>query len=71
MVGGAAIDRTPAWLKDYAIRTFGQNDKLVLQLGILATIGLLAALLGLFALRRRRTGSVGILLFGLVGAAPR
>ncbi|WP_392896596.1 molybdopterin-dependent oxidoreductase [Streptomyces sp. LN699] len=68
VVGGAAIDRTPAWLKDYAIRTFGQNDKLVLQLGILATIGLLAALLGLFALRRRRTGSVGILLFGLVGA---
>ncbi|MFJ5808489.1 molybdopterin-dependent oxidoreductase [Streptomyces sp. NPDC093093] len=68
VVGGAAIDRTPAWLKDYAIRTFGQNDKLVLQLGILATIGLLAALLGLFALRRRRTGSVGFLLFGLVGA---
>lgn len=68
VVGGAAIDQTPAWLKDYAIRTFGQNDKLVLQLGILATIGLLAALLGLFALRRRRTGSVGILLFGLVGA---
>ncbi|MER6516848.1 molybdopterin-dependent oxidoreductase [Streptomyces sp. NPDC001553] len=68
VVGGAAIDQTPAWLKDYAIRTFGQNDKLVLQLGILATIGLLAALLGLFALRHRRTGSVGILLFGLVGA---
>ncbi|MEU9416887.1 molybdopterin-dependent oxidoreductase [Streptomyces sp. NPDC048272] len=68
VVGGAAIDRTPAWLKDYAIRTFGQNDKLVLQLGILATIGLLAALLGLFALRHRRTGSVGILVFGLVGA---
>ncbi|MFJ9078643.1 molybdopterin-dependent oxidoreductase [Streptomyces sp. NPDC102278] len=68
VVGGAAIDRTPAWLKDYAIRTFGQNDKLVLQLGILATIGLLAALLGLFALRHRRAGSVGILVFGLVGA---
>ncbi|MER5778120.1 molybdopterin-dependent oxidoreductase [Streptomyces sp. NPDC002039] len=68
VVGGAAIDRTPAWLKDYAIRSFGQNDKLVLQLGILATIGLLAALLGLFALGHRRTGSVGVLLFGLVGA---
>lgn len=32
-VGGAAIDRTPAPVKDWAIRHFGTNDKLVLQLG--------------------------------------
>ncbi|NEE49142.1 molybdopterin-binding oxidoreductase, partial [Streptomyces sp. SID8455] len=31
-VGGAAIDRTPAGVKDFAIRNFGENDKLVLQL---------------------------------------
>ncbi|WP_419248571.1 hypothetical protein [Streptomyces virginiae] len=68
VVGGAAIDRTPAGLKDYAIRTFGESDKLVLQLGILATIGVLAALLGLFALRHRRTGAAGVLAFGAVGA---
>ncbi|MEU3064014.1 molybdopterin-dependent oxidoreductase [Streptomyces subrutilus] len=68
VVGGAAIDLTPAWLKDYAIRTFGENDKLVLQLGILATIGLLAAALGLFALRHRRAGAAGVLVFGVVGA---
>ena len=35
-VGGAAIDRTPAALKEWAIRHFGTDDKLVLQLGILA-----------------------------------
>ncbi|MFB6825030.1 molybdopterin-dependent oxidoreductase [Streptomyces virginiae] len=68
VVGGAAIDRTPPWLKDYAIRTFGESDKLVLQSGILATIGVLAALLGLFALRHRRTGSACVLAFGAVGA---
>ncbi|MFD4737878.1 molybdopterin-dependent oxidoreductase [Streptomyces virginiae] len=68
VVGGAAIDRTPAWLKDYAIRTFGESDKLVLRWGILATIGVLAALLGLFALRHRRTGAAGVLAFGAVGA---
>jgi hypothetical protein len=26
-VGSAFIDLTPAWLKDFAIRTFGGNDK--------------------------------------------
>ncbi|WP_330294511.1 molybdopterin-dependent oxidoreductase [Streptomyces sp. NBC_00503] len=68
VIGGAAIDRTPPALKDFAIRTFGENDKLVLQLGILATVGLLAAALGMTALRHRRTGAAGILAFGLLGA---
>ncbi|MFD3326926.1 molybdopterin-dependent oxidoreductase [Streptomyces sp. NPDC058701] len=69
VVGGAAIDRTPAAVKDFAIRTFGENDKLVLQLGILATLGLLAVALGLLSLRHRRTGAAGVLLFGVIGAA--
>ncbi|MFB6521054.1 molybdopterin-dependent oxidoreductase [Streptomyces sp. NPDC056401] len=69
VIGGAAIDRTPAALKDFAIRTFGENDKLVLQLGILATVALLAALLGVLALRHRRTGAAGVLAFGVLGAA--
>ncbi|MFC8216402.1 molybdopterin-binding oxidoreductase, partial [Streptomyces sp. NPDC057296] len=41
-VGGAAIDRTPAAVKDWAIRSFGTDDKLVLQLGILAVLTLFA-----------------------------
>ncbi|MFJ6389356.1 sulfite oxidase [Streptomyces sp. NPDC091972] len=67
-VGGAAIDRTPAAVKDWAVRQFGTDDKLVLRLGILAVLALLALALGITALRFRRTGAVGVLLFGAVGA---
>ncbi|MEU7123580.1 molybdopterin-dependent oxidoreductase [Streptomyces zaomyceticus] len=68
-VGGAAIDRTPAAVKDWAIRNFGTNDKLVLQAGILVVIALLAMGLGLLALRWRRIAAAGVLLVGVVGAA--
>ncbi|MEV6726424.1 molybdopterin-dependent oxidoreductase [Streptomyces xanthochromogenes] len=67
-VGGAAIDRTPPAVKDWAIRHFGTNDKLVLQLGILAVLALFAMLLGVIALRYRKIGALGVLLFGVVGA---
>ncbi|WP_221350510.1 molybdopterin-dependent oxidoreductase [Streptomyces beigongshangae] len=67
-VGSAAVDRTPAAVKDYAIRHFGTDDKLVLQLGILATLAALALLLGVLAADRRRAGATGVLLFGVVGA---
>ena len=67
VVGGAVIDRTPPEVKDFAVRHFGTNDKLALQLGILAILTLFAAGLGLLALRLRRTGAGGVLLFGLIG----
>ncbi|GGP32233.1 oxidoreductase [Streptomyces libani subsp. rufus] len=68
-VGGASIDATPAAVKDWAIRHFGTNDKLVLQLGILAVLAVLALVLGALAVRFRRVGAAGVLLFGIVGAA--
>ncbi|MEU0404305.1 molybdopterin-dependent oxidoreductase [Streptomyces sp. NPDC006197] len=68
-VGGAAIDRTPAGLKDWAIRNFGTNDKLVLQSGILVVTVLLSVALGVLALRWRRAAAAGVALFGVVGAA--
>ncbi|WP_428933719.1 sulfite oxidase [Streptomyces sp. ACT015] len=68
-VGGAAIDRTPPGVKDWAIRNFGTNDKLVLQLGILAVLTVLALVLGALAARWRVIGSAGVLAFGVVGAA--
>ncbi|MFG2242019.1 sulfite oxidase [Streptomyces sp. NPDC048734] len=68
-VGGAAIDRTPAAVKDWAIRHFGTDDKLVLQLGILAVLALCATVLGVLALRYRLFGAGGVLLFGVAGAA--
>ncbi|WP_282703872.1 sulfite oxidase [Streptomyces sp. CC219B] len=67
-VGGAAIDRTPAAVKDWAIRNFGTDDKLVLQLGILAVLALCAVFLGISGLWFRRTAAAGVLLFGAVGA---
>ncbi|QES47741.1 molybdopterin-binding oxidoreductase [Streptomyces venezuelae] len=69
VVGGAVIDRTPAAVKDFAIRTFGENDKTVLQLGILAILALIAVGLGILALSHRRVGATGVLLFGIVGSA--
>ncbi|WP_229900740.1 molybdopterin-dependent oxidoreductase, partial [Streptomyces capoamus] len=56
-------------VKDWAIRHFGTNDKLVLQLGILAVLAVLALVLGALAVRFRRVGAAGVLLFGIVGAA--
>ncbi|WP_338693771.1 sulfite oxidase [Streptomyces sp. Q6] len=67
-VGGAAIDRTPPAVKDWAIRQFGTNDKLVLQLGILAVLTVLALVLGALSARWRLIGSLGVLAFGVVGA---
>ncbi|MFE7946857.1 molybdopterin-dependent oxidoreductase [Streptomyces sp. NPDC057426] len=69
VVGGAVIDRTPAAVKDFAIRTFGENDKTVLQLGIVAFLALVSVGLGALGLRHRRAGAAGVLLFGIVGAA--
>ncbi|MEU7427386.1 sulfite oxidase [Streptomyces sp. NPDC040750] len=68
-VGGASIDATPAAVKDWAIRHFGTNDKLVLQLGILVGLAVLALVLGALAVRYRRVGAAGVPLFGVVGAA--
>ncbi|MDR6977949.1 DMSO/TMAO reductase YedYZ molybdopterin-dependent catalytic subunit [Streptomyces sp. 3330] len=68
-VGGAAIDRTPAAVKSWAIRNFGTDDKLVLQLGILFVLALFALALGVLALQYPRGGSAGVLLFGVIGAA--
>ncbi|MFJ3231508.1 molybdopterin-dependent oxidoreductase [Streptomyces sp. NPDC086787] len=67
-VGGAAIDRTPAAVKDWAIRHFGTSDKLVLQWGIVAVLASLAVALGVLAARFGRVGAAGVLLFGVVGA---
>ncbi|WP_445052469.1 molybdopterin-dependent oxidoreductase [Streptomyces sp. SAS_269] len=67
-VGGAAIDRTPAAVKDWAVRNFGTDDKLVLRLGILAVLTLFAFALGIAALRFRWAGAAGVVLFGVVGA---
>lgn len=67
-VGGAVIDRTPAAVKDFAVRNFGTDDKLVLRLGILALLALFAMAVGVASLRYRRVGPAGVLVFGAIGA---
>ncbi|MEO3858878.1 molybdopterin-dependent oxidoreductase [Acrocarpospora sp. B8E8] len=66
-VGNSAVDNTPLWLKEWAIRTFGENDKNVLIGGILVVVALLAAALGVLSRRRVGFGVAGLWLFGLVG----
>jgi DMSO/TMAO reductase YedYZ molybdopterin-dependent catalytic subunit len=66
-VGNAAVDLTPAGLKDWAIRSFGENDKTVLLLGIFVVVAALAAGLGILALREIRYGLAGLAAFGAVG----
>ncbi|MBN6038512.1 molybdopterin-dependent oxidoreductase [Amycolatopsis sp. 195334CR] len=66
-VGNGAIDLTPVELKDYAVRTFGTYDKLVLLLGMAVVMVVLAALAGILSRRTPVPGAVAIILFGLVG----
>ncbi|GLY13670.1 oxidoreductase [Kineosporia sp. NBRC 101677] len=69
VVGGAAIDRTPRWLKEFAIEQFGEDDKIVLLAGIFVTVALIAAVVGIVATRYRRIGLAGAALLGLVAAS--
>jgi DMSO/TMAO reductase YedYZ molybdopterin-dependent catalytic subunit len=66
-VGGAAIDNTPAPVKNFAISAFGSNDKRVLVTGILVVLAVFAALIGIAALHRLAFGLAGLALFTLVG----
>lgn len=65
-LGSTFIDFTPSWLKDFAIATFGTNDKVALFVGMAVTILLLACVLGVVAYRRWPLGVAGVLLMGAV-----
>jgi DMSO/TMAO reductase YedYZ molybdopterin-dependent catalytic subunit len=68
-VGQAAIDATPEWLKSFAIRTFGERDKIVLLAGMGAVLAVLAVGLGIASVRRPWVGGVGLVVFGAIGVA--
>ncbi len=68
-VGDRVIDNVPSFVKDFAIETFGTNDKPALLIGIGATLLIYAAILGALSFRYRiEVGLVGIGVFGLIGA---
>jgi len=64
-VGGAFVDRTPPWLKDFAISTFGTHDKVALIAGMAFFLIAACALIGIVGARRRTAGMVA---FGFLGA---
>ncbi|MCZ2403588.1 molybdopterin-dependent oxidoreductase [Paenarthrobacter sp. Z7-10] len=66
-VGGAAIDGMPPGVKDWAISIFGTSDKLAFLIAMCLVVAVLAALAGIFEVRRRFVGVVGIAVFGIVG----
>ncbi len=69
-VGDRVIDNVPPFVKNFAIETFGTNDKPALLIGIGTTLVVYAAVIGAIAFRRRiEIGLVGIGVFGLIGAA--
>ncbi|MEM9515632.1 MAG: molybdopterin-dependent oxidoreductase [Actinomycetota bacterium] len=68
-VGQVFIDRVPAWLKDWAIDTFGTNDKAVLVAGALIVILGLGVVVGLLAMRGARSAAYALTsAIGVVGA---
>lgn len=64
---GGHRPHSPA-VKDFAVRNFGTDDKLVLQLGILVLLAVFAMAVGVLALRYRWTGAAAVLVFGVVGS---
>jgi DMSO/TMAO reductase YedYZ molybdopterin-dependent catalytic subunit len=68
-VGDRVIDAAPPFVKDFAIETFGENDKPALLVGIGVLLALYSLAVGFLALRRRFAyGIVGVAAFAAVGA---
>jgi DMSO/TMAO reductase YedYZ molybdopterin-dependent catalytic subunit len=68
-VGEEVIDAVPPAVKDFAISTFGTNDKVALLVGIGVLLALFGTLVGVVAVRRLAVGVAGVVLFGAVGVA--
>ena len=68
-VGGAFVDRTPTWLKNFAVSTFGVHDKLALFVGMTVVLIVACAVIGILGARQPTTGLVLFVLLGAVGAA--
>ncbi|MEO7235849.1 MAG: molybdopterin-dependent oxidoreductase [Lapillicoccus sp.] len=68
-VGGAFVDRTPPWLKDFAVSSFGTNDKLALFTGMAAVLLALCAGIGLLSRTRRLLALVLLAVVGALGMA--
>jgi DMSO/TMAO reductase YedYZ molybdopterin-dependent catalytic subunit len=68
-VGEKAVDKSPHWAKEFAIRNFGSHDKQALQTGIFAALIVLSAVVGVIAVRRVYVGLAAIGVLAVVGAS--
>ncbi|MBO0825170.1 MAG: hypothetical protein J2P27_15165, partial [Actinobacteria bacterium] len=66
-VGELSIDHAPAAVKNFAISTFGSADKTVLVWGIRVVLIVLAAFIGILALRRLWFGFIGLVVLAGIG----
>ena len=66
-VAEMAIDLSPPALKNFAIKEFGTNDKLVLQIGVIVVLAVLAAYIGMAAQRQMSRGLIGVGVFAVIG----
>ncbi|MCW2691148.1 MAG: sulfite oxidase-like oxidoreductase [Mycobacterium sp.] len=67
-VGSALIDLTPGPVKEWAIQTFGTNDKLFLSAMVLIVIAAVAAYTAVWETRRFPVASVAIVVAGIAGS---
>lgn len=68
-VGDAVIRLSPPALTEWAIRTFGESDRLVLLVGISVVIAVIAVVAGLASRSRPGPGFTVVAVLGLVGVA--
>ncbi|MDQ6896155.1 MAG: molybdopterin-dependent oxidoreductase [Actinomycetota bacterium] len=68
-VGGAFVDRTPPWLKDFAVNAFATDDKLALFTGMAVVLAALCAGIGLLSRTRRLLSLVLLAVVGALGMA--
>jgi len=66
-VGSFLVDRAPASMREFAIETFGTNDKPVLLWGIAIAVALLSVVAGIVERRSVPVGSAMIAAFGIFG----
>jgi DMSO/TMAO reductase YedYZ molybdopterin-dependent catalytic subunit len=66
-VGGAFVDRTPPWLKDFAITTFGTHDKVALIVAMALFLVAVCAVIGIVGEGRHTAGMVAFALVGAIG----
>ncbi|HEY6532585.1 MAG TPA: molybdopterin-dependent oxidoreductase [Acidimicrobiales bacterium] len=66
-VGEVVVENAPPWLKDYAIETFGEDDKPALIAGTTILLVVASIGLGIASVRRLWIGVAGTVAFGVIG----